>query len=90
MVSGIGVVEAFDLSKLTSSNLVNLSTRGFVGTGDNVLISGFIVGDVASSSVVVRALGPSLAGALSNTLANPTLTVYDKNGSPSELTITGN
>jgi hypothetical protein len=79
--SGIGVVEAFDLSKLTSSNLVNLSTRGFVGTGDNVLISGFIVGDVFSSTVVVRALGPSLAGVLSNTLANPTLTIFDQNGS---------
>ena len=38
-----------------------MSTRGSVGTRDNVLISGFIVGDVGSATVVVRALGPSLA-----------------------------
>ena len=38
-----------------------MSTRGSVGTLDNVLISGFIVGDVGSATVVVRALGPSLA-----------------------------
>ena len=37
-----------------------MSGRGFVGTGDNVLISGFIVGDVGSATVIVRALGPSL------------------------------
>ena len=38
-----------------------MSTRGFAGTEDNVLISGFIVGDVDSATVVVRAIGPSLA-----------------------------
>jgi hypothetical protein len=38
-----------------------MSTRGSVGTVDDVLISGFIVGDVDSATVVVRALGPSLA-----------------------------
>ncbi len=42
-------------------SLLNMSTRGSVGTGDDVLISGFIVGDVGSATVIVRALGPSLA-----------------------------
>jgi hypothetical protein len=59
-----------------------MSARGFVGTGDNVLISGFIVGDVESATVVVRALGPSLASfGVSNPLSDPVLTIYDSKGS---------
>ena len=78
---GIGLVEAYDLSPLADSKLANISTRGSVGTGDNVLISGFIVGEVASATVVVRAIGPSLASSgLSNPLSDPTLTVFDSNG----------
>src|SRR5258705_1716965 len=58
-----------------------MSTRGSVGTADDVLISGFIVGDVGSSTVVVRALGPSLtAFGVSGVLSDPTLTIYDSNG----------
>jgi arylsulfate sulfotransferase len=79
--SGIGLVEAYDLSPESASKLANISTRGTVGTGDDVLISGFVVGDVANATVVIRALGPSLAASgVSDTLPNPTLTVYDDNG----------
>jgi len=67
---------------LSKSKLANMSTRGSVGAVDNVLISGFIVGDVASATVVVRALGPSLASfGVSGVLSDPTLTIYDANGS---------
>ena len=48
---GIGLVELYDLSPLSNSKLGNMSTRGSVGTEDNVLISGFIVGDVGSATV---------------------------------------
>ena len=49
-----------------------MSTRGSVGTLDNILIAGFIVGDVGSSTVVVRALGPSLAAyGVSGVLSDP-------------------
>src|SRR5262249_46036750 len=58
---GVALAEVYDLSPLSNSSLENMSTRGFVGMRDNVLISGFIVGDVDSATVVVRALGPSLA-----------------------------
>jgi len=78
---GIGLVELYDVSPLSNSKLVNMSARGSVGTGDNVLISGFIVGDVESATVVVRALGPSLAShGVSGVLSDPTLTIYDANG----------
>jgi hypothetical protein len=80
---GIGLVELYDLSPLSNSKLRNMSTRGSVGTGDNVLISGFIVGDVDSATVVVRALGPTLGFSygVSGALSDPTLTIYDSTGS---------
>ena len=80
---GIGLVEVYDISPLSNTKFVNMSTRGSVGTGDNVLISGFIVGDVGSATVVVRALGPTLAFSygVSGVLSDPTLTIYDSSGS---------
>jgi len=80
---GIGLVELYDLSPLSNSKLKNISTRGSVGTTDNVLISGFIIGDVESATVVVRALGPSLAASgVSGVLSDPTLTIYNSTGTP--------
>ena len=79
---GIGLVELYDLSPQSNSQLANISTRGSVGTLDSVLISGFILGDVASATVIIRALGPSLASSgVSGVLSDPTLTIYEANGS---------
>jgi len=79
--TGIGLVEVYDLSPLSNSKLANMSTRGPVGTGDDALISGFIVGDVGNPTVVVRALGPSLGRfGVSPVLSDPTLTIYDSTG----------
>jgi hypothetical protein len=80
--SGTGLVELYDLSPQSESRLANISTRGSVGTGDNVLIAGFIVGDVGSSTVIVRALGPSLGSfGVDHPLGDPVLEIYDSNGS---------
>ena len=80
--AGTGLVELYDLSPRSNSKLVNMSTRGSVGTDDDVLISGFIVGDVGSATVIVRALGPSLASSgVTGVLSDPTLTIYDSTGS---------
>jgi hypothetical protein len=81
--TGIGLVEVFDLDQAANSKLSNISTRGFVGTGDNVLIGGTIVGpsNGNSSPVLVRAVGPSLASlGVVNPLQDPTLELHDANG----------
>jgi uncharacterized protein GlcG (DUF336 family) len=80
--AGIGLVEVYDLSPNPDSKLANISTRGFVGTEEDLMIGGFIVGgDTGCSKVVARALGPSL-GALgvSGALADPILELHDANG----------
>lgn len=76
--TGIGVVEAYDLDRTVDSKLANISTRGFVQTGDDVLIGGLIVLGQDPLSVIVRAIGPSLP--VPEALANPTLELHDGNG----------
>jgi hypothetical protein len=79
--TGIGLVDIYDLTPNTNSLVGNMSTRGFVDTGDNVLIGGFIVGAGSSGRVAVRALGPSLSNAgISGPLADPVLELHDNNG----------
>lgn len=80
--TGIGVVEVYDTNAGVPSRLGNISTRGFVRTGPNVMIGGFILGNSgANTNVVVRGLGPSLSQfGLSNVLADPTLELRDNNG----------
>ena len=64
--------------------LLNLSTRGFVQTGDHVLIAGFIIGGTGpiGNTVVVRAIGPSLAttAGITDALQNPVLELRDASG----------
>ena len=76
--TGLALVEVYDLDQTSDSELANISTRGLVGTGDNVLIGGFIILGEDSAKAVIRALGPSLP--LSGALANPTLELYNGNG----------
>ena len=79
--TGIALVETYDLDPSADSRLGNVSTRGLVMNGDNVLIGGFIVGGSDSSTVIVRAIGPSLAQAgLSHPLVDPTLALYNGSG----------
>jgi PKD repeat protein len=79
--TGIGLVEAYDLNATNNSKLANLSTRGFVQTADNVMIGGFITGNrLGNVNVLVRAIGPSLAGKVPNPLTDPVLELHDANG----------
>ncbi len=66
-----------------TEKLRNLSARGFVAGGDNTLIGGFIVGGsaLANNAVVIRAIGPSLAGAgVSDPLPDPVIDLHDGSG----------
>jgi hypothetical protein len=76
--TGVGLVEVYDLGRSVDSTLANISTRGLVQTGDNVLIGGFIVLGPNSQKVIIRAIGPSLP--VSGNLADPTLELHDGNG----------
>jgi hypothetical protein len=82
--TGTGLVEVYDLDQLQlDSMLANISTRGSVGTGDDVLIGGFILqpDGGASSTILVRALGPSLAASqVAGPLEDPEIELYDSNG----------
>jgi hypothetical protein len=82
--TGVALLEIYDLDKGVGSRVLNTSTRGWVGSGDDVLIGGVIVGQQNSTTnlrVVVRAIGPSLtAYGIANPLQDPTLAVYDGNG----------
>ena len=77
-------MEVYDLDDAltTTSQLANISTRGFVSTGDNVLIGGFISGPGSDDGkVLMRAVGPSLTNVgVSAALLNPTLELFDSNG----------
>jgi len=80
---GIALVEVYDLSPSAASILGNISTRGFVQTGNNVMIGGFIVQGSGQKTVIVRAIGPELAAPpynIPNALANPTLELHDAMG----------
>ena len=72
--TGIGVVEAYDLDGSVDSKLANISTRGLVQTGDNVLIGGWIAlgedcfGSSCGDRPIVAVPGP---------LADPTLNLHD-------------
>ena len=72
----------YDLSLASDSKLANISTRGFVQTGNDVMIGGFILGNgTASEKVLIRAIGPSLTQfGIANVLADPTLELHDSHG----------
>jgi len=79
--TGVGLVEIYDANSAARSELANISTRGFVLTGSNVMIGGFILGGSNNTQVAVRGLGPSLSVfGISPVLTNPTLELHDSNG----------
>ena len=80
--TGVGLVEIYDLSTNQDSRLANISTRGNVRTGDDIMIAGFILGAASGEdSIILRGIGPSLYGFLpDNLLADPRLELRDSNG----------
>jgi hypothetical protein len=75
----VGLIEVYDLDDFSAaSTLANISTRGKVQTGDDVMIGGFIIGGNQPGKVLIRAIGPSLP--VSGTLSDPLLELHDANG----------
>lgn len=73
--TGVGLVAVYEVDHIETP-LVNISTRGQVLTGNDVMIAGFIIQGTAPQTVVVNVAGPSLSAAgISNPLADPTLTL---------------
>jgi hypothetical protein len=80
--AGIGLVEVYDTDQTVDSDLANISTRGFVRVGDEVMIGGFSLGNNSNPTrIAIRALGPSLSSfGITNPLADPTLDLHNANG----------
>jgi len=81
--SGIGVVEMYDIGLAAEARLANVSSRGFIGTGDNILIGGFFAGPQTSAvtGVVFRAIGPSLSAFnVPGPMQDPTLEIRNRDG----------
>jgi hypothetical protein len=81
--SGVGLIEAYDLNPMAVTQFINISSRGFVETGENVLIGGIVLGPAGSAGnrLLLRAIGPSLAGfGITQPLLDPTLELHNMNG----------
>ena len=77
--TGIGLVESYTLDT-SATHAANISTRGRVGAGEEVLIGGFIVGGRTTKQIIVRALGPSLGGSGLAVLADPIVELHGSDG----------
>ena len=80
--SGVALVEVYDLSQAVLAKLANISTRAFVGTGDDIVIAGFILGNNSGNDrIVVRGIGPAwLLWVWPTPWPDPTLELRDSNG----------
>jgi hypothetical protein len=80
--SGTLLAEVYDatpptLFRAATPRVLNVSARSTVGTGDNLLIAGFAIAGSTAGTVLIRALGPSLAGfGVAGTLNDPQLTLF--------------
>ena len=79
--NGVALAEIYDADAGgTGSQLVNVSSRGFVAAGDNILIAGFVISGTTADTVLIRASGPALAAfGVQATIADPQLQLFDGN-----------
>ncbi len=76
----MGLLELYGLEVDSAAQFGNLSSRGFVDTGENVLIGGIILNGNNTASVLFRAIGPSLSGAVTDSLEDPMIEIFDEQG----------
>jgi hypothetical protein len=83
--TGVAIVELYDADETNPSapplanrsRLSNISNRGFVGTGGNIMIPGFVVSSEGAKTLLIRAVGPGLSRfGVNSVLTDPQLTIY--------------
>ena len=75
--SGVALLEIYEASASSPATLINGSTRAYVGTGESVLIPGFVIGGTGALRLLIRAVGPTLENfKVADVLADPTITLY--------------
>lgn len=76
--TGTAIVELYDADGASSTTrLLNISTRGYVGAGDSPLVSGFVISEEGPRTVLIRAVGPTLGNyGVTGFLADPKLTIF--------------
>lgn len=82
--TGVGLIELYNVTTQQTTafgdGIVNLSSRGFVGRGDDVVIAGFVVGGSSPKTMLIRGVGPSLNKlGVPEVLPDPKLTIYRGN-----------
>src|SRR5204863_9090572 len=80
--TGVALVESYDVGPVANSKLANISTRGVVSTGTDIMIAGFILGgNTGQDNIIARGIGPSLTQfSVPDAVADPTLELRDSNG----------
>lgn len=76
--TGVALLELYDADTATpTAKLNNIATRGFVGTGGNIMIAGFVISGEGAKTILVRAIGPTLSAfGLTGLLGDPQLAIY--------------
>ncbi|MBL9200636.1 MAG: S8 family serine peptidase [Opitutaceae bacterium] len=75
--SGVALAELYDTAPGAGARLVNVSARAQVGAGGDLLIAGFTISGNLQKSILIRGIGPTLAGfGVPGALANPRLDLY--------------
>jgi cyclophilin family peptidyl-prolyl cis-trans isomerase len=80
--AGIGLMEVIDAGSGTTNRLSALAARHLSGTGDKVLIAGFVIEGTCSKTLIIRGVGPSLPCSVSNRMNDPVLFLYSSTGDP--------
>ncbi len=80
--TGVSLAEVYDADDLTANaHFVNLSARNYVGSGDALLVVGFVITGNTSNTVLIRGIGPTLTKfGVGGTLANPQLKLFNQQG----------
>lgn len=81
-MTGVGLVEIYDADDPEEpADVINISTRGNVGTDADILIAGFVIAGDRSQTVLVRGIGPTLATfGVTDTIADPSLQILENVG----------